>query len=45
MFVSVITILNSINLLEDQIVYAQSMIDSLNVRNYPTVIEFNPVNR
>jgi len=45
MIVSIMTILNISNLPEDQIVYAQSMIDSLNVRNYPTVIEFNPVNR
>ena len=44
MVISVITISNSINLLEDQIVYGQTVIDTLNVRNYPTAIEFNPVN-
>jgi hypothetical protein len=44
MIVSIITILNISNLLEDQIVYAQTVIDTLNVRNYPIAIEFNPVN-
>ena len=44
MIVSIITILNSSNLFTDQIVYAQTVIDTLNVRNYPTAIEFNPVN-
>jgi YVTN family beta-propeller protein len=44
MVISVITISNSINLLEDQIVYGQTVIDTLDVRNYPTAIEFNPVN-
>jgi hypothetical protein len=44
MAVSIITILNSSNLFTDQIVYAQTVIDKLNVRNETTAIEFNPVN-
>jgi hypothetical protein len=41
MIVSIMTILNISNLPEDQIVYAQTVIDTLNVWYYPSAIEFN----
>jgi len=41
MIVWIMTILNISNLPEDQIVYAQTVIDTLNVRYYPSAIEFN----
>jgi YVTN family beta-propeller protein len=43
MAVSVMMITNSSNLFTDQIVYAQTVIDTLNVRDYSTASEFNPV--
>ena len=39
--VSIITILNSSNLFTDQIVYAQTVIDTLKVGNDPSAIAFN----
>ena len=45
MAVSVMMITNSSNLFTNQIVYAQTVIDTLNVRDYPTTSEFNPVSR
>jgi hypothetical protein len=41
MIVWIMTILNISNLPEDQIVYAQTVIDTLNVRYYHSAIEFN----
>jgi hypothetical protein len=41
MIVSIMTILNISNLPEDPIVYGQTVIDTLNVRYYPSAIEFN----
>ena len=41
MIVWIMTILNISNLPEDQIVYAQTVIDTLNVRYYTSAIEFN----
>jgi DNA-binding beta-propeller fold protein YncE len=38
----IITILNSLNLFTDQIVYAQTVIDTLKVGDYPVAIKFNP---
>jgi YVTN family beta-propeller protein len=42
--IAVLAMLNSSNLVTEQIVYAQTVIDTINVNDSATVSEFNPVN-